>query len=356
MLPYGAPGIYPTPRGLPSNAWTLQAGAARLIPSGTWNLALGPYTAFQEFDPVQGQWVTCGGESSVLHQVNSDGNNYRAVNQQGCVVGVSVTNGGSSYTTPPAVALSAGGAVATAVIGGAVSTSVSISNAGSGYVYPPLIFFDTPPVGAGLQATGYAVMSGTTISSVTVDNQGAGYTNVPNVYIIPDPRDTGPATPASAVASLTGTGTVTAVLISNYGTPLTTIPTVTFTGGGGSSAAGTAIMVRSIGAYTVTTQGSGYSGTVLISALGNGGVAAPALTNPEWTTNLVRTRNAQIIGALGTSAGLSATGQVVLDGGIYGASSPTAIVYGSLTGSTPSVGVVSFTYANNNDTIELYPT
>ncbi len=353
MLPYGAAGIYPTPRGLPSNVWTLQAGAARLIPSGTWNLSLGPYSCLQEFDPVQGQWVTCGGESSVLHQVNSDGNNYRAVNQQGCVVGASVTNGTSGLTTAPTFTLSAGGATGTCILGGAVSTTVSVTNAGAGYNYPPLIFLDTPPAGGGLQATGYATLSAGTLSTITIDNQGAGYTNVPNIYIIPDPRDTGPTTPASAVATLTGSGTVTGILITNYGTPLTTIPTFTFSVG---TLAATVIMVRSIGAYTVTTTGSGYSGTVLVSALGNGGVASPSLTNPKWTTNLVRTRNAQIIAAVGTSNGLSATGQVVLDGGIYGASSPTAIVYGSLTGSTPSVGVVAFTWANNNDTIALLPT
>lgn len=353
MLPYGAPGIYPTPRGLPSNVWTLQAGAARLIPPGTWNLSLGPYSCLQEFDPVQGQWMTCGGESSVLHQVNSDGNNYRAVNQQGCVVGASVTNGASGLTTPPTFTLSAGGATGICILGGAVSTSVSVTNAGAGYTYPPLIFLDTPPQGAGLQATGYATLTNGTVSSITIDNQGAGYTNVPNITIQPDPRDSGPTTPASAVATLTGAGTVTAILITNYGTPLTTIPTFTFSVG---TLAATAIMVRSISGYTVTTAGSGYSGTVLVSAVGNGGVASPALTNPKWTTNLVRTRNAQIIGAVGTSNGLSATGQVVLDGGIYGASSPTAVVQGSLTGSTPSVGVVAFTYANNNDTVILLPT
>lgn len=354
MLPYGAPGVFPSPRGLPSNVWTLQAGAARLIPSGTWNLALGPYTALQEFDPIQDQWVNCGGTDTTLRQVNSDGNNYRAVNQQGCVVGASVTTAGSGYTVPPTFTLSAGGATGQCILGGAVSTSVTVSNAGAGYSYPPLVFLDPPPSStSGLQATGYATLTTGTVSSITIDNQGAGYTNVPNVYLIPDPRDTGPTTPASAVAALTGSGTVTGIIILNFGTPLTTIPTFTFSSG---SVAATVIMVRSIGAYTVTTGGSGYSGTVLISALGNGGVASPSLTNPKWTTNLVRTRNAQIIAAVGTSNGLSATGQVVLDGGIYGASSPTAIVYGSLTGSTPSVGVVAFTWANNNDTVQLLPT
>jgi hypothetical protein len=357
MLPYGAAGVYPSPRGLPSNVWTLQAGAARLIPPGTWNLALGPYSALQEYDTVQGQWVNCGGTDTTLRSVNSDGNNYRAVNQQGCVVGVSVTTAGSSYTSAPTVVTSAGSATLTALVGGAVSTTVTISNAGAGYNYPPLIFLDPPPTGAGLQATGYSTLSTNTVSTITIDNQGAGYTNVPNVYIIPDPRDTGPTTPAAAVAALTGSQTVTGVLVTNYGTPLTTIPTLTWSGGGGSSAAGTVIMVRSIGAYVVSSGGSGYSGTVIVSAVGNGGVASPANTNPKWTTNLVRTRAAVIVGALGTSGGLSATGQTVIDGGIYGASSPTAVIYGTLQTNTGNViGAVTFTWANNNDTIQLLPT
>lgn len=354
MLPYGAAGVYPSPRGLPSNVWTLQAGAARLIPPGTWNLALGPYSALQEYDTVQGQWVNCGGTDTTLRSVNSDGNNYRAVNQQGCVVGASVTNGSTGLTTPPTFTLSAGGATGTCIVGGNISTTVSITNAGAGYNYPPLIFLDPPPPGAGLQATGYSTLTTGTLTTVTIDNQGAGYTNVPNIYIIPDPRDTGPTTPASAVAALGTAGVVTGILITNYGTPLTTIPTFTFSVG---TLAATVIMVRSIGAYVVSSGGSGYSGTVIISAVGNGGVASPALTNPKWTTNLVRTRNAQIIATLGTSGGLSATGQTVLDGGIYGASSPTAVIFGSLQTNTGNViGAVTFTWANNNDTVQLLPT
>lgn len=351
---FGASGVYPTPRGLPSNVWTLQAGAARLIPSGTWNLALGPYTALQEFDPVQDQWANCGGTDTSLRYVNSDGNNYRAVNQQGCVVGASVTNGATGLTVPPTFTLSAGGATGGCILGGAVSTTVSITNAGAGYNYPPLIFLDTPPSSGvpGLQATGFSTLTAGTVSSITIDNQGAGYSNVPNIYIIPDPRDTGPTTPASAVATLAGAGTVTGIQILNYGTPLTTIPTFTFSVG---TLAATPIMVRSIGAYTVTTAGSGYSGTVLISALGNGGVAAPANTNPKWTTNLVRTRPAQIIAAIGATGAVTTSGQLVLDGGIYGASSPTQIVYGSILGSQPAIAVVGFTYANNNDTVQLLP-
>lgn len=357
MLPYGAPGIFPTPRGLPSNVWDLQAGAARLIPPGTWNTALDAYSCMQEYDPVQNQWVTVGGDSSVMRQVNSDGNNYRLVNQQGCVIGASVTNGGTGYIAAPAVSSSAGGAMLTAIVGGAVSTSVSVTNAGAGYVYPPLVFLDPPPQGAGLQATGFANLTGGVVSSITISNQGAGYTNVPNVYIIPDPRDVGPSTPASATASLTGAQTVTGILVNNYGTPLTTIPTISFSAvNGGSGAIASPIMVRSIGAFTVVGAGSGYSGTVIVSGLGNGSVPAPALTNPKWTTGLVRTRNAQIVAGTTATGGLSALGQTVNDGGIYASSNPTPMIYGSLAAGGTLAATVAFTWANNNSTVALYPT
>ena len=349
---FGASGVYPTPRGQPSQAFTLQPGQTRLVPSGTWNIALGPYTAFQEYDPIQGQWVTNGGESSVMRYVNSDGFNYRIANLSGCVVGALVTTAGSGYTSAaaPVVTVGAGGATFTALVGGAVGTAPTVTNGGTNYTYTPLVFLDPPPLGAGLQATAYATLSGTTVSTITVDNQGAGYTNVPNVYIIPDPRDT-TGSGASATATLTAAGTVTQLLCTNIGTALTTIPTITFSSG---SAAATPIMVRSIGAYAVSTAGSGYSGTVEISALGSGLSGTNVLTNPEWTTSLVRTRKASIIGALSATA-LTATGQTLLDGGIYAGSSPTYQVIGTTPGASPAAAAVTFTWANNNDTVEIYP-
>src|ERR1700678_4119784 len=136
----GAQGVFPTTRGQPSTAFALQAGGLRLIPSGTWNVGLGPFSCIQQYDAVQGVWQTIGGESSVLHYVNSDGVNYRVANLVGCVVGASVTTAGSRYAAGGLTAtMSAGGAVFNAIIGGAVSTSVTVANAGTNYTYPPLI-------------------------------------------------------------------------------------------------------------------------------------------------------------------------------------------------------------------------
>lgn len=353
MNVFGAQGVYPTTRGQPSQAFTLQAGATRLIPAGTWNINLGLYSCIQEYDPVQGQWVNNGGSDTNYRYVISDGVNYRVANLLGCVVGAVVTTAGSGYTTATGVTVtpSAGSSALTAVIGGAVSTSVTVSNGGTGYVYPPLVYLDPPPVGSlGTQATGYATLTSGAVSSITIDNQGSGYTNAPVVYIQPDARDT-VGTGASATAVLTGAGTITSIAVTNIGTPLTTIPTLTF---GSGSGAATVIMVRTISAYTVTTAGSGYSGTVEISALGNGLNTTNATTNPKWVSNLVRTRKASIIAGI-SSTSITTVGQSVLDGGIYAGSAPSAIIYGGVTGTSVLNGAVGFTWGNTQDTVQIYP-
>src|SRR5208282_4809890 len=88
---------------------------------------------------------------------------------------------------------------------------------------------------------------------------GSGYTFPPTVSFFNDPRDSTGAN-ASAVATITGAGTVAAVLCLNHGVSTAgVVPTLTFSGGGGSSAAATAIMNFAITAYAVSTAGAGYT-------------------------------------------------------------------------------------------------
>lgn len=357
---YGALGVYPTPRGQPSIAFDLQPGGMRIIPAGTWLIDTGAYTCVQEFDPVQGQWISPGGDGqNPPAYINSDGFNYRAVNLSGCIVGATVTTAGSGYiaASPPVVSFTnASNAAATAIVGGAVSTSVTVTNGGSNYTYPPLVFLDSPPIGAGYQATATCTISAGAVSTVTINNQGAGYTNVPNIYFINDPRDT-TGNQASAVAILTGSGTITQLLITNPGSPNTTLfPTISFSSG---SAAATPIMVRSIGGLTLATAGSGYSGNVIVQGYGNGyGGAANVLTNPKWTTNLVRTRVGTLQAGVTAATALTTGGISLFDGGIYAGSAPTAVVIGSTQGTPGTVSIVAvagFTYSNQTDTCILQP-
>lgn len=360
---FGASGIYPTPRGQPSVAFDLQAGATRLIPAGTWMLDTGPYTCLQEFDPVQGQWQSPGGDgfASGPTYVNSDGFNYRAANMCGCIVGATVSTAGSAYVpaSPPTVTFTnAASAAATAIVGGAVSTTVTVTNGGSGYLWAPLVFLDSPPIGAGYQATATCTISAGAVSTVTINNQGAGYANVPSLYFINDPRDT-VGVGAQAVATLTGAGTITQLIITNWGTPNTTLqPTIAFSSG---SAAASPIMVRAIGGVSMTTAGSGYTGNVIVQGWGSGfGGNANVLTNPRWTTNLVRSRTGTLLLGTAVSGGaLTGGGASLFDGGIYAGSGPTPVISGGgpigLINTGAIAGVAAFTWANPTDTLVLQP-
>ena len=343
---FGAPGVNPSLRGQQTIAFDLEAGMTRLVPSGTWVISPGPYTAFQEYDPVTGIWRRVGNDSSNTRYIASDGVSFRLANQSGCCVGALVTNGGSGYTSVPVCTANGTGApVFQCIVGGAVSTSVSVTNGGKNYVYPPIVQFDSPPA-PGIQATGYATISAGAVTAITIVDQGAGYTNVPVISLTNDPRDT-TGYGAAAVATLTGSGTVTGVLVTDHGNAVTSLPTLSFAGGGGTGAAATAIMNWAITAYTVTSAGSGYSGSVEITGLDNFPGTSPAYTNVTTQSKLVRTRKASIVAALSGGA-LTATGQTVLDGGCYTAV-PTQIIYGMFTGTAASIGNVAFTVGGVRD-------
>lgn len=53
--------------------------------------------------------------------------------------------------------------------------SVTVTAGGSGYTSAPTVAFAAPPAG-GVQATGHAVVTGGAVTSVVVDNPGYGYT------------------------------------------------------------------------------------------------------------------------------------------------------------------------------------
>lgn len=315
------------------NRFTLASGQTYLLGPGAGLYAIrsGNYVDVQQRDPVTGVWWKIGGglNAGGVQMQWSDGVNYRLANQTGCAVGALLTTAGSGYTSAPTVTPSAGGGIYRAIVGGAVSTSVTVTNAGLSYTYPPTVVFDSPGPG-GVQATGYCTLSSGTVASVTVDNQGAGYTQPPQIVFVNDPREI--SNPnlsdgygASATCSLTGAQTVTAVLCIDHGTGgLTAVPTLTFAGGGGSSAAATAIMCWSITAYVVSSGGTGWTTAPLVSAYDNFPATSPAYTNPTTQKGLVATVPASIIGAV-TGGAITATGQTVLNGGIYTAT-PTIVM------------------------------
>ncbi|OZI64618.1 phage tail tube protein [Bordetella genomosp. 4] len=86
----------------------------------------------------------------------SDGKAPPTVMATGIVSGITVTNGGSGYTTAPTVTLSGGGgtgATATATVSGGVVTAITVTNPGSGYTSAPTVAIDGDGTGAAATAT-----------------------------------------------------------------------------------------------------------------------------------------------------------------------------------------------------------
>lgn len=356
-LYFGGSGVTPSLNGYTTNEITLPAGACYELPNNWFQIRAGKYTTVQEYDPISGTYrvpgagATFGGSA----YVKGDGNNVRLANQTGCVVGALVTNGGTGYTSAPAVTAASGNAIFRAIVGGAVNTSITVTNGGQNYTYPPIVLFAAPPAG-GVCATGTATLTSGAVTSVTVTDQGAGYNAPPVITFLNDPREgvNGVTTGfnAAAVCVLTGAGTVTQIVTVDHGSPVSggTVPVLTISGGGGTGAAATAICCLTITAYTVssTTTGSGYAAPVIIQAYGGFPATSPAYTNPTFQSQLVRGRTATIIGAVSGTA-LTATGQVVNDGGIY-PGVPTTYTYGGIQGAGAVAAVLGLTMGGVSDT------
>jgi hypothetical protein len=191
------------------------------------------------------------------------------------------------------------------------------------------VIVDPPPTG-GLPCTAKAVISAGALTSITIINQGAGYAVAPNFTFVSDPRDpnngtyfpstTTPIKPIlSATATLTGSGTIAAVVQTDPGNPVTSTPTLSFSGGGGSSGAATAIMNYSVTNFTATAGGAAYgNGQPFILFGANPAIttATAANTNPDYEQGLTQPRMPVINGTSTAGGAITATGDVIVDGGI----------------------------------------
>jgi hypothetical protein len=312
-------GVFPLPPTSPQNSnvpnvLALPSGGVWYPPSGTYLITTGSQTIVEWWDPQGAIWRQYSGPET-LAQISCDGTNYRLLNNSGTCVGATITNAGSGGTngigpnqtgsTVSFGAPAAGGVTATAqgyvVVGGTVPAP-TVTQGGSGFLVPPVVCCDPPPPG-GVQATFTATISAAgVITAVTQLNPGAGYTSVPQFYIIPQPQfyqgsvrfpgDTPQVWPAPGLinpanawngfpyqsnlvtgttgalltgAALTGTGTLTAIVMTAFGGGYSanTIPTVTLAGTSLGAAAATALMSLCFNvATTTTTAGAGYIATI----------------------------------------------------------------------------------------------
>jgi hypothetical protein len=337
---------------LPSNTIQLAAGQVFVPAAGWYYFKPGRVCNVQRYDPVGELWRYAGDELAAFNSFYFDGTNVRIANTSGCVVGVQLTTAGSGYTTPPTVTAAAGSAVFQAIVGGAVSTAATIAVAGSGYTYPPLLWIEQPPQ-PGIQATGYTTISSGTISAVTITQQGAGYIFPPNVAVINDFRDTA-GSGGQVTVALTGSGTVTGVLVTNHGNPITsgTVPALTFSSG---SAAGTAIMNWGVQSVSISAAGAGYtSAAATVNATGTGGyiTTTPSYLGAESAVSLERYRPATLVVSTNSSGGL-VTPVAIVDPGQYQSVPTPAIDAAAQNYST--VGTLTFVMGGNPGAFYLSP-
>ena len=92
----------------------------------------------------------------------------------------------------------------------------------------------------------------------------------------------------STTGVLTFNGPVASATVTSGGTGYTSVPTVTFSGGGGTGAAGTAVISsNALQTITITNAGSGYTSAPTVAFSGGGGsgaAATAALVGPDYET------------------------------------------------------------------------
>jgi hypothetical protein len=122
-------------------------------------------------------FLTLDASGNLYFSDNKYGNVRKITGINGSVAAVTITSGGSGYTTAPTVTFSAPTtgttATGTAVLSNGSVISVTITNAGSGYTTPPTVTFSAPT--SGTTATGTAADTGV-ISLVAGSASGTGYT------------------------------------------------------------------------------------------------------------------------------------------------------------------------------------
>ncbi len=352
----------------------LNAGDFLPIPAGTWGIGLGMYSDLEWLDPLTGTWkitASAAWQSGLLY-IKSDGFNFRIANHTGCpVAGVVTAPGNGSYVqASTSIAVTGGGGSTWSPIVGGQLGNVTVTGAGAGYGVTPIVFIPPPPgpqsnangVG-GIPASGYATISSGTVNGFTFTNPGAGYRAAVTMVVMPNPTDpnisTG-ITNATITAQVIGSGSLTGVLCTNPGAPLSTPANITLTvSGAGANGTVSPVMMQTVTAASVTGGSTIALATGAFVTSAGGGYPTSTFTNsPEYLGLAGRPRPANISLATVTSGVIAAQVGSIIDGGLF-FSVPTAVLNTlSITASTGTIvgsSTLAFTMGSRADIVILQP-
>lgn len=343
------------------NKISLVASSVLTLPAGTWIVTPTVTAWIQEKDPIMNAWVIAAQTPNVPTTVRSDGSNRRVANISGCAVGAFITTVGSGYTNStvgsngqldtsnsPTVTVSAGSSTWRVIVGGAVSGTVTITTAGAGYTHAPTLIVSAPPVG-GVPATMTCTVSGGAINAVTVVNQGGGYQAAPTITVVPDPRDT-VTTTAVLTAATTGSGAVTAMVCTDHGTAVTSVPTFTFSSG---SAAATMVMAFTCTGLTNSTAGTGGGNAQPYLVEVAGGIVAGTagtVVNPQLGPKVFTPRAGLLTGTTSAGGATQDSSAVIDDPGLF-QRVPSSFYTASGTGLWTVTPVSTVTVGGTTDTV-----
>jgi hypothetical protein len=363
-----------------SNQVTVPAGFELPIPAGDWFIGLGEYLILEFLDPVLGIWTpvaSAGWQSGIIH-VTSDGFNLRIANRLACPVGAVILVGGSGYVQGSTTISVTGGGGSTwlPIIGGSLNmntATIVTANAGAGYGMAPIVIIPPPPAAAnnpngvgGIQASGYATISGGTISGFTFTNPGAGYTGTTfNVTALANPTDPNAATGitlGTITFTVTGSGSLTGVLCTNPGAPLSNPANISLTVAGvGTSASINPVVLQTIVTASVvggSTLGFDTGSLAMVTTVGGYPPQGSITNSPEFLFLKGRPRQAAISLAVGGTGTIAAQTGNIYDGGFFYAAPVPLLVFDPLiaaTGTIIGTSTIVLTMGSRPDIAILQP-
>ena len=165
--------------------------------------------------------------------------------------------------------------------------SIGLVSRGSSYTSAPAVIISAPNQTGGIQATAAATISANAVSSIFLLEAGSGYTSSPTITF-----NGGGGSGANAVASVTTFAQNTvSIFVTNGGVGYTSNPNVAISGGGGTNATGQAITSGNIVTQVImTNNGTGYtnSSNITVSITGGSGsnATAKAIINSETNSGI----------------------------------------------------------------------
>lgn len=282
------------------------------------------------------------------------------VRQGGVSPNITVTNGGSGYTTAPTVTISGGsgtGATAVAVIANGVVVAVTLTNPGKGYQAGDTlsVAFGT---GTGSGATGTVAMTGAPVVALQLINGGSFTTPTAGNSTLTFSGGGGTGAAGYAVVAASGGSfTVTSIVLTSPGSGYTSAPSVTLSVTGNNArppSITSSIGTQSVASITRTAGGSGYaappavsivpsdgvgSGATAVATISGGAVNSLALTATQLNTLLIAVQ--------GVSTSPAGTYNLSFSGG-GGSGAVGTVQIGNYTNNSggTSVGVISFNLTN----------